>query len=886
MIKNKKRYVLTYSAILIFLFILCFGQWFYKYNKAYFRSYDGLDQHYLSFLYVGRWIREIIRNIFIEHNFSIPMWDMSIGYGGDILTTFSAYLYDPFNWVSALVPEQYAEYAYAGVIVLKMYISGLAFSLYAFHHKRDNWSTLAGAIIYVFSGTMYIAFVQPFFINPMYLFPVLLLGVDKIFKKESPKIYIFMLFLTFINYFYFAYMSCIFVLLYCCIKFIMQEKNKRTLARFLYLIRKFIVFSVIAVCLSAFALLPVVMVMGNADRLQLQHYLPVLYNKNYYSSLLGGFISSFNMGGRDCIIGFGAIVLPCVIYLFMQKGSNKVVKVIFAILTIGLCVPYFGHFMNGFNYAANRWIWAYCLCVAYIVTITLPELRNITYTKIFMLIGIVVIYALAIEVFTHTGSHEITVTILFLMMCFAAFGIILKCEAWQFQIGCLIMVSISVVISAYFYFSDCYKNSLRNQVASGEALNMVTNEGALPLLDGVDSEDGSRYDRHGVNYIRNASWLYGMSGMDFYVSIYNNDVDRFNSNIALLTSPWTYGYSGLDRRTELEALFGVNYYLVHKDSKADLPYGYDKMLKEEEINGQSFQMYGRNKQNAIMYAFDNAIDYEAYMALTPYERQQVLLQACVVPQSVSNATVDKLEISDDSVEYTMESSEGVRIDGNKIYADQPNSYLRLKTNKMQNAEIYVYFDFLDYSNDLSEDYSVSVQGALEGADIYGMNSYISGRTDKSHMYGGKHNWLINLGYAETPVDEITITFNNVGEYTLDSIKVYERSQELIEKSIQKLSNVCRDIYVQENYISANVSVDSNKYLFISVPYSKGWKAYINGKETEIIRTDDAFMAIPLDEGDYKIEMHYTTPYLVVGVWVSFISLVVMIVLVFRHKAGI
>ena len=104
MLMNKKKYIFIYSVIFTILFILCIGQWFCKYEKAYFRFYDGLDQHYLSFLYVGRWIREITGNIFINHNFSIPMWDMAIGYGGDILTTFSAYLGDPFNWISALIP--------------------------------------------------------------------------------------------------------------------------------------------------------------------------------------------------------------------------------------------------------------------------------------------------------------------------------------------------------------------------------------------------------------------------------------------------------------------------------------------------------------------------------------------------------------------------------------------------------------------------------------------------------------------------------------------------------------------------------------------------------------------------------------------------------------
>ena len=165
-----------------------------------------------------------------------------------------------------------------------------------------------------------------------------------------------------------------------------QDKSNRTFKSLICLLKKFVFCSVVAVGLSAAILFPIVMTIVKTDRLQLHHYLPLLYDKNYYSGLLAGFISSFWMGGKDCIIGFGAIALLCVIYLFVQKRRNRAIKIIFAVLSIGLCAPYFGHAMNGFNYAANRWVWAYCLCVAYIVTITLPELRNISYSNFFIII--------------------------------------------------------------------------------------------------------------------------------------------------------------------------------------------------------------------------------------------------------------------------------------------------------------------------------------------------------------------------------------------------------------------------------------------------------------------------------------------------------------------
>ena len=140
-----KKYYFYYTVVFIILFGVCYGRWFIAYDKAFFRTYDGLDQHYLIYLYIGRWIREVFHNIFVEHRFLIPMWDMAIGYGSDIPTSLGAYLFDPFNWTSALISESYAEDAFAVTLVIKMYLSGIAYSCFSFYKKRDSFSKIGRA---------------------------------------------------------------------------------------------------------------------------------------------------------------------------------------------------------------------------------------------------------------------------------------------------------------------------------------------------------------------------------------------------------------------------------------------------------------------------------------------------------------------------------------------------------------------------------------------------------------------------------------------------------------------------------------------------------------------------------------------------------------------
>ena len=117
--KIKSKYILIYTVCFSILFFICFGVYFLMYHKTFFRSYDGLDQHYLIFMNCGKWLREIFRNIFINHSFEIPLWNNGIGYGADILTSNAAYYPDVFNWISAFFPSKYSEIGFNIMIILK-----------------------------------------------------------------------------------------------------------------------------------------------------------------------------------------------------------------------------------------------------------------------------------------------------------------------------------------------------------------------------------------------------------------------------------------------------------------------------------------------------------------------------------------------------------------------------------------------------------------------------------------------------------------------------------------------------------------------------------------------------------------------------------------------
>ena len=67
-------------------------------------------------------------------------------------------------------------------------------------------------------------------------------------------------------------------------------------------------------------------------------------------------------------------------------------------------------------------------------------------------------------------------------------------------------------------------------------------------------------------------------------------------------------------------------------------------------------------------------------------------------------------------------------------------------------------------------------------------------------------------------------------------------------------------------------------------YSKGWKAYVDGKEQAVLQANGMFCGLELDAGEHVVEMHYSTPYLIPGLIISALCLTgIVIFLIWKKK---
>ena len=183
---------------------------------------DGLTQHVKALSYYGMWLRGIVDSIAAGHPYA-PTFAFSLGYGADVVDTLSYYVVgDPLNLFSVFVPEEATPILYSVLLVLRMYLAGLAFSLfvsYVFDPPRTG--LLAGALTYVFCGFAVYAVVRhAYFANPLIYFPLVLFGVERVLRERKHGVFALAIALSAISNFYFFYMIFILMALYIIMRLV------------------------------------------------------------------------------------------------------------------------------------------------------------------------------------------------------------------------------------------------------------------------------------------------------------------------------------------------------------------------------------------------------------------------------------------------------------------------------------------------------------------------------------------------------------------------------------------------------------------------------------------------------------------------------------------
>lgn len=886
MIKEQRKYCYgVYTLMFLLMCIVAFLPFFTE-GKSFVWGAgveDGLSQHFSALAYYGEALREFFRNLLAGHP-KLVMWDMSLGYGADILSTLNYYaIGDPLNLLYGFVSPKNTETMYDFMILLRMYLAGITFIIYARKMKKRSYGTVIGALVYVFSGFCFrLGLRHPFFINPMIYFPLLCLGIEKIYQRERPYVFIFAVCVSAMSNYYFLYMLTIFVVIYAWIRFYKYtEENK--MKNFFLTILKFGIYYTLGIAMAAVILLPsVIGFLGNgrygkgADWKSL-----IVYPGKYYLLFIENFIGYGNMGSNTNA-GYLPIVGIVVLFtLFSQRMKHKKYRVAFIASIIALILPIFGYAFNGFSYANNRWAFALSFIVALLTAEMYPRLFVMSKRQQIGIGAGIIIYTVFCIIVNASGEEilknkgimaacGLIAVFYILLLIFQRLGY--DTQKRIVRVSMAILLLISVGVHGYYRFDPKGYAYTQEFMDQGQAYRTLK-EDNIRMLSKVNDPSVYRVHAEGYRY-KNYGLINHLNTISGYYSITAKCVTDTIKGYDTLGMQYADKYKGVDQRLGLLSLAGVKYITVAHNSQVakdvssmgDVPYGVEKLRKKGNIT-----LYKNKYALPFAYAYDSYMTEQQYEQLNGIGKEQAMLAQIILNQHPADKEIQHNEQRNGPDIQTISLPE------TRISSPKGKKYADITVPVEKDKETYLYFKNLVYHGKKNGDDKFILTGRKGTKGILVTQNDVQ---QKIHIqstfnpyYFGRKDYIVKINHQTSKAKEkVRLNFLSPGEYEFDDISLITvPKKDVLARLKERKENSMKQIQYEGNHFRGVYHAKKDQILCVTIPYSKGWKATVNGNRTKIYKANGMFMGIIMKKGTQSVKLDYETPGLKIGAWISLVA---------------
>jgi len=896
------------------------------YGKSFFWATDGVAQHYPALYFLNDWLRGIAYN----PGSGVPLWSWYIGLGADIISTLSFYIVgDPFALVSLAFRMRHLESAFALMQVLRVLAATLASMLYFRRLGAKTLPAAAGSVIFVFATYMsFTGLLHPMFFNGMVFLPLLLIGVENVLERRRSWTLAVFVFVAAIGNFYFFYMLTLITMIYAVARYF-QITDKTTRWRGLaWQALRFCGYYAAGVALAAPILLPTLLAITNTARGQTHYDITLLYPLYIYRSIVPT-LGAAMLGETSVWLGYAYLGLVLIPASFVARRSNSALKFMIIAFALFVALPVFGSIFNGFTFPQNRYAFAWGIFIAALAALLLSEDRPFSRKEILAMCGGFLGYAALVVIFSESLSVTVMTPMVFGALTIALFAVEglsgaasewgqrRRSPSWLPQRwrapatrwAILALLVGNVLFNAMFILDIRYSGFLRDLVDAGKVRSIYyTNQSklikSLPQaepyrIDNTHTTKGATtwafYNTALVNHYMGTSFYYSI--MDGHLTDYHDEIDN--------STGWSsFSFDGFDDRAMPTTLAGTKYYITEEGETEFVPYGFVR----DKTRGKAVA-YRNSNALPLGFVYTEVIDRSDYEPLDPVDKPSAMLQGAVL-ENRALAYLPRVRPTRDAVDlsYTVESTSGATFDKrtNVFVRTLPDSRLELSVERVPDSEIYVELrgiqDTIQSPSErpameIPENPSKLDQIELRNRDRSFQQPAIIGTkfsterasktntlSTKESPYYSNDSQLVNLGYHPDGTNRVTIERSLMGTMTLDSLKVWALPMAEYPKRVAKLkANAMTDIELGTNRVTGTVESDKNGLLFLSIPYSTGWTALVDGKPVKTIRVNTTYTGVPVPAGKHAITLAYMTPGLVPGILAAVLAMLLFVaVRVFRR----
>lgn len=815
--------VFALAAALVFFPFWSQGRTFIYYFAG--QERDGYTQHYTAFVYIGHYLRELASGL-LGGEFALKHFDFTLGYGEDVIQSLGYYGFgDPLMLLSALVPQRLAGVFYQVYILLELWLSGLAFGVFGREKGYEDDRILPCALVYVFSGfALWAGLCHPEFLAPMIWFPLLLTGMERVLAGKRPVFLAVVTALYALTGYYWLFMGTIFLCLYALVR-VLEQPGQR-LARLWNVFWRGAGGYLLGLCLAAPIFIPNVVGFLQSNRVGGDKAMPALFAR--WEQVKGSFLLLIGAGEWN-FAALSAAVLPAVALLLIQKDRKyRGLQVLAALLGLFAVLPACGWLFNVGAYETTRW---YVFSNFFLVFVLLTMLDGLTAPKraaAAVCVGVVLLYGWAA---LDGGWQRWWPPLVLLTVTVLALPLLGLTGRRMTAAGLTALVLVNVTVNAHQAFSgyvDMFAPAglVERQIASMPA-NAVPQGEVWQRTDQDDKRNP------------NASMLLHRAGVSSYFSTSNGHTARFLTEMELPLHNKVL-FPDLNGRAALHSVLSTRWFAGQGGRTA--PYGYTSVAEGvwEDMGGLPLGV-----------SYDTIISEEEWLGMSALERQERLVQGAYVPGIAPAGQLPESRLQ--PVEILRVGEQDASWYQNELNAWEAGGALTLHVDAPAGSEVYLRLDHPKVTWGESSSFSFAVRA---GEDT---RSYVL-TSDHFLWHSDQEGVLLNLGYHENGLEQITLTFDRPGGLTARALEVWALPMD--DFAVQRDSlreESLTDVAATTDRITGSITTTGERVLTFAVPYSAGWRVYVDGERMPALKVNDLLLGVQLGAGEHRVELCYHSP---------------------------
>lgn len=777
-------------------------------------------------------------------------WNASLGL--NYLSFISYYLGGLFTPVVFFFDNQNIPNALYLLTLLKIGSSGLTF--YSFVRNRFSLNQeiqIALSVAYALMGFAMAHSELIMWFDAFIFLPLVILGIHRLLDEEKCSLLFVSYLLLFISNFYFGFMIGVFSFLYFLAQLFICESMKKQW------IFSYFRTSILAIISSMIMILPMFFdLQENGEKLSKMERI-FTEDVNAWSLILKNFVGAYDTTKYHShpFIYIGLLPLVFALFFFISKQISWREKMAYGIMILFLGASFYLECLNlfwqGFH-SPNMFLFRYSFLFSFsLITLAARGLCVLQKEEFSRLFGVFLslFFSFGVAFFYNEnrvkfiGLKEFIWTYFFLIVyllfiCFVLFWQKQKIRFifWIF----LLVMPLEALVNTYGEFEGIS----RDWVYSFSSLYNRPYPEIKKLVEAANKNEKTKRFRleNLVPVSANDSLNYGYSGINFFSSIRNRHSSKFLDELGYKSEGTNLNIRYDNNTLLMDSLMGVKYNI-------DKGHSLDKYGFIEQMQTNNYQLY--KNLNALPLGLKTS---SRIYLISNLPTDNLYNQCCLF-----NTLAGVNEPYFSFVEVEIENKHNVDLtdNGDKItYQEITANVSKVVDYKVRiPAKTQAYFSFFATNEDEIESSTATVS--------------VNGVTHTSEI--GITGQYYNLGYYEKD-QELKFKLSMYGSKTVTVLKprVLLLNTKNFENTVHKLKAQGVEFKGNGRKIIGNTKViGDEKILYTTIPYDKGWRAYVNGKEVKITSAQDAFVTLPLVKGKNKIELVFFPQGLKAGISLFF-----------------